>query len=1220
MDTLKSFSTGSTDVGWGASEEDVSTELDASVSISLQTGSIGTEPAWAIGLNVDDTVSDAPEVMSNSSTPGPLQAAQIPWLVNQQSTNDTLLHLDSSSTVGKLHSDESMVSMLSVQNKGNIPPNAYAQPSQAAQIMHPYQPAKTYGLNTSITQPYMQYTNLQSNTYDPIQTPQGSQQILEPQELQSVQQSEPITPYLPAPLGGYSNQNLYIQNTSAHVQSTPSQSSPDGNNDASSTGLIELNTTNAVIEADSSQLIDEQGFDADGANQGQDGPDEVGSGFASAGRTFNSSGAGLPNTSPSNAGSTINTTAAMQMGVGLVSTANNVSNGDYLAAVQSGVHVVMSGMQIGTSIGKWNEARQRRKESAGQYAAMYGATNPAVMSKVQIGAQLDEILLVLSVLGQRLVVLNVVNSQELPRALSVCRIAVSQADTGNLLEHFDTLDGTLQYTVTAALFFCAGCWPMHIYRGFGTGVINNFIWGCPHPQYNIGQLAGFNSVDRIIAFLKSMPQEVQLFARFPHGLNRMVPLFEKQHDRNVRRRFMNAYNEFVRELEKRGHPPPRDRSFPVHSWHVPFATWNSAFTFRSSGHYCEDFLRWQMDPGRLLHAWTIGGHLDLNYGELMWIPTGPAESIARWLEGLPGTTFRLVPTSSFDYSHLRLSPETTRVIWQDDYQSVKAVRDLQAESRRPAVNQNVFVPPPPANARKQSTPQPLQPTQNLPVPRKSVAVPASQLSVPHAVQTCNANTRLSPGSQGQAQPVIEQPALPTPSSRQVSNQAIGHPTILRRSTLPPLSGNQAVTRRAVSTQAAASQAVAQVSAQPQPASNVQQSTDQQPVSSHLLASQSTMAPYGGISVPSQFTTAQRNVPLPLRPFPPHQAPLQSTSPPAIAANMRPTATAIPGLSHSTNYSGLNLSQQTPSPPVPAPSPISNPSSSPRKPSFRTYPSNGSDAPAASGPAAPSPTASPGSVATPSSSGSTTASASSPSLPMNSSGNSARPSVWRQDTFAHRTGASRPGSAALSSNPSVRSTKSDQSDQSDQSNKYSRLVKRIASKSNKTDRARNISPQPDQAPPLPIANNSDGPTQLIQAFFHPDSSGQACEATIDAATREFPPMLPPTMSSSPRTDTPSAGEPTRPSYHPSFSQSSDTASTQATSSASESNSYISSAMFPSPTASSQHPPASTESLPPTAPFATIKRRVVAPPPPAALPSAARRWGAYIVAWRRRFAPT
>lgn len=405
-----------------------------------------------------------------------------------------------------------------------------------------------------------------------------------------------------------------------------------------------------------------------------------------------------------NAVSGINPLALVNTGIGLANNVFNVvSSADPMSAVQAGLGVAMSSVRIAASIGTWNEARQRRKDSAARLAVTHGPANPAINSQIAIATQIDEIILVLSALGQRLVVLEVIKLAELPQALVACRTACAQADTGDLLAHFDTLDGTLQYAVTSALFFCAACFPMHIYRGFGTGVLDNFLWGCPIPEFATGQVAGFKSVDRTIAFLKSTPREVQLLTRLPTGLNRIVPTYRKT-EKNERRRLTNAHKELVREIETKGHPQPRDGSFRVVSWHFPFATWNSPYTFENAGHAFDNCLRWQMDAGRLLHAWTIGGHLDLMHGELMWLPAGVAESLARWLLGLPGMKFKLVPSSAFDYSNLRLTPAVRRILFEEGFESMKAVRDPQAGLCNPLISKNIFVPTPPSVRRRPIAP------------------------------------------------------------------------------------------------------------------------------------------------------------------------------------------------------------------------------------------------------------------------------------------------------------------------------------------------------------------------------------------------------------------------------------------------------------------------------------------------------------------------------------
>lgn len=194
-----------------------------------------------------------------------------------------------------------------------------------------------------------------------------------------------------------------------------------------------------------------------------------------------------------------------------------------------------------------------------------------------------------------------------------------------------------------------------------------------------------------------------MLTRLPAGLNRIVRTYEKT-KKNERRRLMGAYKEFVRELESRGHPQARDGSFRIVSWHFPFATWNSPYKFKNAGHSFDDCLRWQMDARRSLHAWTIGGHLDLMHGELMWLPAGVAESLARWLLGLPGMKFKLVPSSAFDYSNLRLTPAVRRIMFEEGFETMKAIRDTQADLFNPLIPRNIFVPAPPSVRRRPIAP------------------------------------------------------------------------------------------------------------------------------------------------------------------------------------------------------------------------------------------------------------------------------------------------------------------------------------------------------------------------------------------------------------------------------------------------------------------------------------------------------------------------------------
>jgi len=99
-----------------------------------------------------------------------------------------------------------------------------------------------------------------------------------------------------------------------------------------------------------------------------------------------------------------------------------------------------------------------------------------------------------------------------------------------------------------------------------------------------------------------------------------------------------------------------------------------------------------MDPGRLLHAFVVGGHLMLREGEVMVIPAGPAECLVRWLEGLDGITFKLIPESKLDFRKLGLKSSTKKSMKNIGTQDAYAIRDAAAVARK---NEHSFAHPAP---------------------------------------------------------------------------------------------------------------------------------------------------------------------------------------------------------------------------------------------------------------------------------------------------------------------------------------------------------------------------------------------------------------------------------------------------------------------------------------------------------------------------------------------
>ncbi len=68
----------------------------------------------------------------------------------------------------------------------------------------------------------------------------------------------------------------------------------------------------------------------------------------------------------------------------------------------------------------------------------------------------------------------------------------------------------MQYAVTCAMVFCAECWPMHVWQGFGCGIMNFTAWVDVRRcnEYCV-------DMDMAIAALKAKPYEWHLLKKSP---------------------------------------------------------------------------------------------------------------------------------------------------------------------------------------------------------------------------------------------------------------------------------------------------------------------------------------------------------------------------------------------------------------------------------------------------------------------------------------------------------------------------------------------------------------------------------------------------------------------------------------------------------------------------------------------------------------------------------
>ncbi|KAK4503997.1 hypothetical protein PRZ48_004912 [Zasmidium cellare] len=279
-------------------------------------------------------------------------------------------------------------------------------------------------------------------------------------------------------------------------------------------------------------------------------------------------------------------------------------------------------------------------------------------------AHVDDVFLVLALLGEALIPLEIFDDTHYAGTLAEVRASIATCGHATLVNMFDKLEDELQYLCTAALTVCAVFTPMHVYRGFGACVFGDWLWGCPDfgylekkakkdtsvfakvpdPQPNRPTLLAFDRAIQVlqvksISFLKLRPSI--------SGFSDWQPRFKLRPKKEVSED-MSLCKDWAKQLEKRGHPGPP--GMKVSSWGMPWAGWLSEFNCRFTKDWEEVMLN-QMDPGRLLHAFLCRGSLNLHDGQILALPPGTsAESLACWLAGRPAMTHKIFRWECFQTS------------------------------------------------------------------------------------------------------------------------------------------------------------------------------------------------------------------------------------------------------------------------------------------------------------------------------------------------------------------------------------------------------------------------------------------------------------------------------------------------------------------------------------------------------------------------------------------
>ncbi|KAF2721996.1 hypothetical protein K431DRAFT_223067, partial [Polychaeton citri CBS 116435] len=284
-------------------------------------------------------------------------------------------------------------------------------------------------------------------------------------------------------------------------------------------------------------------------------------------------------------------------------------------------------------------------------------------------AHTEEIFLVLASLGEKLLGLGVFDSDVYPNALADTITSLAPTGLDCLSECYEKIDAEVKFPVTAAMVFCAFFYPMHLYRGYGAALLENWEWGCPDleslekekikeqgswltrlgkekPVVQANQQV-LEAFDRALLSLQGKSKSKDFLARKPpiSGLVASHPRYGKKEKKDFKKD-LDLLEDFTKEVNKRGHPSPANEA--TTSWAIPFATWRSKFSCTMVKSW-DDVLAFQMDPGRLLHAYLHRNVLSLTPGHMVVLPPGTlGEALACWLEGLPGTDHRILRWAGLD--------------------------------------------------------------------------------------------------------------------------------------------------------------------------------------------------------------------------------------------------------------------------------------------------------------------------------------------------------------------------------------------------------------------------------------------------------------------------------------------------------------------------------------------------------------------------------------------
>lgn len=100
-----------------------------------------------------------------------------------------------------------------------------------------------------------------------------------------------------------------------------------------------------------------------------------------------------------------------------------------------------------------------------------------------VQSHVDDVFLVLALFGEALLPLGVLDETHYHKSPSEVETAISRCGHATVRNVFEKMTDELKYLMVASFTSCALFAPMHVYRGFGACVVNDWDWGCPDTEY-----------------------------------------------------------------------------------------------------------------------------------------------------------------------------------------------------------------------------------------------------------------------------------------------------------------------------------------------------------------------------------------------------------------------------------------------------------------------------------------------------------------------------------------------------------------------------------------------------------------------------------------------------------------------------------------------------------------------------------------------------------------